>query len=196
MSDLLLATSLNQEQKDCAENIQRSANALLTVINDILDFSKVESGRLDVETVQFDLNVAIEGVNKMLSFAATRKNLNFECVVAPEIARDLKVLGDPGRLRQILTNLLNNSIKFTSDGSVKLKASIEADDPQTITVEFRIEDTGVGIEDEIQKRLFKPFSQADSSTARLFGGTGLGLTISKNVSSMFYAQPQDNHFVC
>ncbi|KAI9714988.1 MAG: hypothetical protein M1828_001095 [Chrysothrix sp. TS-e1954] len=181
MSDLLLDTELDDEQRDCAENIHRSANALLTVINDILDISKVESGRLDIETVQFDLNVAIEGVEKMLSFAATRKNLAFESIVAPEVARDLKVFGDPGRLRQILTNLLTNSIKFTSDGSVKLKACIREETPQDMVVEFRIEDTGVGIEEDIQKRLFKPFSQADSSTARRFGGTGLGLTISKHL---------------
>ena len=183
MSDLLLDTPLDEEQKECAENIQRSANGLLTVINDILDFSKVESGRLDVEEVQFNLAIVIRDVNKMLSFAAERKNLSFETNIRPEIARDMKVLGDPGRLRQILTNLMTNSIKFTSEGLVKLTVLIREEALQTVSVEFRIEDTGVGIEEEIMQKLFKPFSQADSSTARRFGGTGLGLTISKNVSA-------------
>jgi signal transduction histidine kinase len=181
MSELLLDTELDQEQRDCAENIQRSANGLLTVINDILDFSKVESGRLDVEEVQFSLSVVIRDVNKMMAFAADRKNLAYESDVHPDIGKDLKVMGDPGRLRQILTNLLTNSIKFTTEGHVKLSARLISDEQDVATVEFVVEDTGIGIEEEVRKRLFKPFSQADSSTARRFGGTGLGLTISKNV---------------
>jgi signal transduction histidine kinase len=97
----------------------------------------------------------------------------------------LKVMGDPGRLRQILTNLLTNSIKFTSEGSVTMQVKIREETAETIAVEFTVEDTGIGIEEEVRKRLFQPFSQADSSTARRFGGTGLGLTISKNVSGTF-----------
>ena len=182
MSDLLLDTNLDEEQQDCAENIQRSANGLLTVINDILDFSKVESGRLDVEEVQFSLSVVIRDVTKMMSFAAQRKNIAYESSVQEEVERDLRLVGDPGRLRQILTNVLTNSIKFTAEGSVKLQVSIIDESKETITVEFVVEDTGIGIEEEVRKRLFQPFSQADSSTARRFGGTGLGLTISKNVS--------------
>lgn len=182
MSELLLDMSLNEEQKDCAENIQRSANALLTVINDILDFSKVESGRLDVEEVQFSLSVVLQDVNKMMSFAAQRKNIVYESSIEPQVERDLRVMGDPGRLRQILTNVLTNSIKFTSEGHVRLAVSITTETKETVTVRFVVEDTGIGIEEEVRKRLFQPFSQADSSTARRFGGTGLGLTISKNVS--------------
>ncbi|KAJ9648550.1 hypothetical protein H2199_001405 [Coniosporium tulheliwenetii] len=181
MSELLLDMPLDQEARDCAENIQRSANGLLTVINDILDLSKVESGRLDVEEVQFSLSVVIRDVNKMMSFAAERKGLTYESSIQPEIERDVKVMGDPGRLRQILTNLLTNSIKFTSEGSVKLSVSIIGVTADTVKVNFVVEDTGIGIEEEVRKRLFKPFSQADSSTARRFGGTGLGLTISKNL---------------
>lgn len=181
MSELLLDTDLNQEQHECAENIQRSANGLLTVINDILDFSKVESGRLDIEEVQFSLPVVIRDVNKMLSFAALKKNLAYESDIQPEIEHGLRVMGDPGRLRQILTNLLTNSIKFTSEGRVKLSVCVQGETDQTVDVKFVVEDTGTGIEEEVRKRLFKPFSQADSSTARRFGGTGLGLTISKNV---------------
>ncbi|OJD29247.1 histidine kinase hhk6p [Diplodia corticola] len=186
MSELLLDTKLDQEQKDCAENIQRSANGLLTVINDILDLSKVESGRLDVEEVQFSLLVVLRDVNKMMAFAALRKNISYESNIPPEIERDLKVMGDPGRLRQILTNLLTNSIKFTSEGHVSLSVSINSENDETINVQFVVEDTGIGIEEEVRQRLFKPFSQADSSTARRFGGTGLGLAISKNLVDLMH----------
>ncbi len=181
MSELLIDTDLDTEQRECAENIQRSANGLLTVINDILDLSKVESGRLDIEEVQFSLSVVIHDVCKMLSFAAERKNLIFESDVQIGTDEDLIVMGDPGRVRQILTNLLTNSIKFTSEGSVKLAVKVKKEMSDNIEVLFSVEDTGIGIEEDVRKRLFKPFSQADSSTARRFGGTGLGLTICKNV---------------
>ncbi len=118
----------------------------------------------------------------MLSFAAERKNLSYETDVEPAIAQDLRVMGDPGRLRQILTNLLTNSIKFTSDGRVTLRAFVQKETAETVVVQFSVEDTGIGIEEDVRKKLFTPFSQADSSTARRYGGTGLGLTISKNVS--------------
>jgi PAS domain S-box-containing protein len=186
MSDLLLDMNLDEEQKECAENIQRSANGLLAVINDILDFSKVESGRLDIEEVQFSLSVVLRDVNKMMSFAAQRKNIAYESAVQPEIQRDLRVMGDPGRLRQILTNVLTNSIKFTSEGHVRLATSIVAETKETVTVQFVVEDTGIGIEEDVRQRLFQPFSQADSSTARRFGGTGLGLTISKNLVQLMH----------
>ena len=182
MSELLMDTDLDIEQRECAENIQRSANGLLTVINDILDLSKVESGRLDIEEVQFSLSVVIHDVSKMLSFAAERKNLIFESDVQIGMDEDMIVMGDPGRVRQILTNLLTNSIKFTSEGFVKLAVKAKKESDENIEVLFSVEDTGIGIEEEVRQRLFKPFSQADSSTARRFGGTGLGLTICKNVS--------------
>lgn len=182
MSELMLDTTLDEEQGDFAMNIQRSANSLLTVINDILDFSKVESGRLDIEEVQFSLSVVIADVSKMLSFAAERKGLRFISDICLDEAEDFVLLGDPGRVRQILTNLLTNSIKFTSEGWVKMSIRLLEETNESVTVEFTVEDTGIGIEEEVKKRLFRPFSQADSSTARRFGGTGLGLTISKNVS--------------
>jgi len=186
MSELLLDMDLDEEQKECAENIHRSANGLLAVINDILDFSKVESGRLDVEEVQFSLSVVLRDVNKMMAFAAQRKNIVYESYMQPEVERDLRVMGDPGRLRQILTNVLTNSIKFTSDGHVHLTVSNTDETPETVTVQFVVKDTGIGIEEEVRKRLFQPFSQADSSTARRFGGTGLGLTISKNLVELMH----------
>ncbi|KAF1912413.1 hypothetical protein BDU57DRAFT_458502 [Ampelomyces quisqualis] len=188
MSELLSDMNLNDEQKECAENIHRSANSLLTVINDILDFSKVESGRLDVEEVQFSLSVVLRDVNKMMSFAAQRKGLAYQSSIQEEVQEDLRVMGDPGRLRQILTNVLTNSIKFTSDGTVKLSVSLSHQAKDSVTVNFMVSDTGIGIEDEVRKRLFQPFSQADSSTARRFGGTGLGLTISKNLVELMKGQ--------
>lgn len=181
LSELLLDTPLSTEQRDFAENIQRSANCLLTVINDILDLSKVESGHLDIEEVPFSLSILVQDVCKMLLFAAQRKNLDFKSEIRLGTGKDLIVMGDPGRVRQILTNLLTNSIKFTSDGYVKLAVVGKLENKVTSEIFFTIIDTGIGIEEEIQKRLFKPFVQADSSTARKFGGTGLGLTICKNV---------------
>ena len=187
MSELMLDTTLDEEQDDFAHNIQRSANSLLTVINDILDFSKVESGRLDVEEIQFNLSLVAKDVGKMMSFAAERKNLRFISDIRLGDSEDFVLLGDPGRVRQILTNLLTNSIKFTSDGWVKMSVNLLNETDESVTVEFTVEDTGIGIENEVRAKLFQPFSQADSSTARRFGGTGLGLTISKNVSCAIFS---------
>ena len=188
MSELLIDTDLDEEQRECAENIQRSANALLTVINDILDLSKVESGRLDIEEVQFSLPVVIKDVSKMMAFAAERKNLAYLEDIQIGLNEELVVLGDPGRCRQILTNLLTNSIKFTSEGYVKLSVKIASEAAETITIVFAVEDTGIGFDDDVRKRLFRPFSQADSSTARRFGGTGLGLTICKNLVDLMHGE--------
>jgi signal transduction histidine kinase/CheY-like chemotaxis protein len=188
MAELLTDMNLDEEQQECAENIQRSANGLLTVINDILDFSKVESGRLDIEEVQFSLSVVVRDVSKMLGFAAERKNLIFESNIAVGLEKDLIVMGDPGRVRQIITNLLTNSIKFTSEGHVKFSVLKGKETADTFEVKFVVEDTGIGIEEEVRKRLFQPFSQADSSTARRFGGTGLGLTISKNLVDLMHGR--------
>jgi signal transduction histidine kinase len=188
MAELLADTDLDEEQQECAENIQRSANGLLTVINDILDFSKVESGRLDIEEVQFSLSVVVRDVSKMLGFAAERKNLIFESDINVGQDTDLIVMGDPGRVRQIITNLLTNSIKFTSEGYVKFSVLRARETAETFEVKFVVEDTGIGIEEEVRKRLFQPFSQADSSTARRFGGTGLGLTISKNLVDLMHGR--------
>nr|POE48330.1 two-component system protein a [Quercus suber] len=191
MSELLLdddQSGLSKDQRECAENIQRSANGLLTVINDILDFSKVESGRLDIEEVQFDLSIVIRDVNKMLSFAAERKGLKY--VDDIQQLRSWKVMGDPGRLRQVITNLLTNSIKFTSEGTVTMRVKAQKETDEMVEVNFIVEDTGIGIEEEVRRKLFKPFSQADSSTARRFGGTGLGLTISKNLVELMHGRIQ------
>ncbi|KAL0935044.1 hsp90-like protein [Colletotrichum truncatum] len=186
MAELLRDMALDSEQMEYVENIQRSANALLTVINDILDFSKVESGRLDIEEVQFSLSVIVTDVRKMLSFAAERKNLDFKSDISRDIENDLVVIGDPGRVRQIITNLLTNSIKFTNQGYVKFSVQKEKETADTIVVKFIVEDSGIGIEEEVRKKLFQPFSQGDASTARKFGGTGLGLTICKNLLDLMH----------
>ncbi|KAH0609175.1 uncharacterized protein H6S33_001403 [Morchella sextelata] len=182
MAEIILDTNLDTEQREFAENIQRSANALLTVINDILDISKVESGRLDIEEVQFSLPLVVQDVTKMLSFDVERRKLAFECDADwGEAGENMTVIGDPGRIRQILTNLLTNSIKFTHEGFIKLYVEVVKEDDESIVVRFEVKDSGIGIDDDVQQKLFQPFTQADSSTARRFGGTGLGLTISKNL---------------
>lgn len=186
MSELLGGTDLDPEQKEFLENIQSSATSLLTVINDILDFSKVESGRLDVEEVRFSLSLIVKEVGRMLQFAVERKNLDFRLEIGEDIEKDLVVIGDPGRVRQIITNLLTNSIKFTNQGYVKFSVAKQKETDDTIEVCFTVEDTGIGIDEEVRKRLFQPFSQGDASTARRFGGTGLGLTICKNLLDLMH----------
>jgi signal transduction histidine kinase len=148
--------------------------------------------------------VVIRDINKMVEFGAQRKNLSYESYVQPEIEHDFKVMGDPGRLRQIIQNLLTNSLKFTTEGFIKLIVRIIGENAEAYNVQFEVVDTGIGVEEEVRKKLFQPFSQADSSTARRklslfyyylntnlvfylgFGGTGLGLTISKNVSYLYF----------
>ena len=184
MVEILLETDLDCEQREWAETIHRSANGLLTVINDVLDLSKVESGKLDLEEIPFSLATLVNDISKMLSFAAEQKGIEFKNEIHESVEHDLVVLGDPGRLRQILTNLLTNSIKFTSKGYVKIAIRCDEESGESIKIFFTVKDTGIGIDEEVQKRLFKPFSQADSSTARKYGGTGLGLTICKSVREL------------
>lgn len=134
------------------------------------------------------MSVIVRDVAKMLSFAAQRKNLQFIADIAPEVEDDLVVLGDPGRVRQIITNLLTNSIKFTHQGFVKLSVTKEKDSDHNLELRFQVQDTGIGIDDAIRKRLFQPFSQGDASTARKFGGTGLGLTICKSLLELMHGR--------
>lgn len=188
MAELLADMKLDAEQQEYVENIQSSATSLLTVINDILDFSKVESGRLDIEEVHFSLSVIVEEVGRMLRFAVERKNLDFQSDIGRDIREDLVVIGDPGRVRQIITNLLTNSIKFTNQGYVRFSVVKERETADTIEIRFVVEDTGIGIQDEVRKKLFQPFSQGDASTARRFGGTGLGLTICKNLLDLMHGR--------
>jgi signal transduction histidine kinase len=189
MVDLLSEDpTLSAEQRECVNSIQVSAKALLTIVNDILDFSKIESGRLDIEEEPFNLGSTVGSLCQLLTTFAHQKGLNFIC--QNSLDGHLEILGDAGRIRQILSNLLMNALKFTAQGSVKISVAgktIESDitDYETLEVQFVIEDTGIGIEKHILDTLFTPYYQGDASTARLYGGTGLGLTISQNVSLPF-----------
>ncbi|KAE8448682.1 hypothetical protein EG329_008897 [Mollisiaceae sp. DMI_Dod_QoI] len=177
--------TLTAEQREYVNSIQLSARALLAIVNDILDFSKIESGRLDIEEVPFNLSAVVSELCKLLGKFAQQKGLEF--IYEDCMDEKLEVLGDPGRTRQVLSNLLTNALKFTKEGSVKLMVTCTPIKPsidEIVEVKFVIKDTGIGIEKEVLDKLFQPFSQGDSSTARLYGGTGLGLTISKNLASL------------
>jgi signal transduction histidine kinase/DNA-binding response OmpR family regulator len=182
MSDLLLETPLGEEQREYAETVRYSGQSLLAILNDILDFSKIEAGSLGLETINFDLRREVEEVAALLAGSAHEKGLELASFVEP--GTPTAVRGDPFRLRQILTNILGNAIKFTEEGEVTLRAELVEDTPDTATVRFEVSDTGIGMTEEQRSRLFEPFTQADASTTRRYGGTGLGLVISKQLVLM------------
>jgi signal transduction histidine kinase/DNA-binding response OmpR family regulator len=182
MTDLALETELTAEQQEYLGTVKLSADSLLAVINDILDFSKIEAGRIDLEMIQFDLRDCLEGTLKTLALRADEKGLELLCEVAAEVPEIVE--GDSSRLRQVLVNLLGNAIKFTNEGEVALKAHVEAEDGKDRILHFTVSDTGIGIPLEKQKLIFDPFTQADTSTTRKYGGTGLGLTISARLVEM------------
>jgi CheY-like chemotaxis protein len=182
MTDLLLETDLNSEQRDYAGMVRASADSLLTVINDILDFSKIEAGKLELEDIDFRLRGSIEPTLKTLALRSHQKGLELNCIVEHDVPEALA--GDPGRLRQVLINLLGNAVKFTEKGEVNLKVQRESVDEETACLHFLVEDTGIGIPQEKQEGIFEAFTQSDGSTARRFGGTGLGLTISRQLVQM------------
>jgi PAS domain S-box-containing protein len=183
MAGLMLDTELTPEQRQYAEVIQSSGETLLTLIDDILDFSKIEAGKLDLEELDFDLRSTLEDFADALAFRAHQKDVEFHCLVRPDVPDRLR--GDPGRLRQILNNLAGNAVKFTREGevSVIVERRHEAGDAEVV-LRFSVYDTGIGISGEAQARLFTAFSQADGSTTRKFGGTGLGLAISKRLAGL------------
>ncbi len=182
MTGLLLDTELTQEQREYGEAVRRSGESLLTIINDILDFSKIEAGKLDLESLEFDLRTVIEEVAVLLAERADSKGLELACLVYHDVPTLLR--GDPGRLRQILMNLVGNAIKFTEQGEVIVRVSLAEAKVDTVLVRFEVSDTGAGIAPETRARLFQSFSQADSSTTRQYGGTGLGLAIAKQLAEM------------
>ncbi|MEJ2157266.1 MAG: ATP-binding protein [Desulfobacteraceae bacterium] len=179
MSGLLAETRLDREQCEFIQAIQKSAEALLSIIDDILDFSKIEAGKLDFNLLNFDLQDTIGSVAEMLSFKAHEKGLEFGIYIDPAVPRFF--IGDPSRLRQVLINLTANAIKFTSQGEVVIRVSADNESDTHAHLYFSVTDTGVGIPEERRNRLFKPFSQIDTSTTRIYGGTGLGLAISKKL---------------
>jgi two-component system sensor histidine kinase/response regulator len=182
MTDLTLETELTPEQRDYLETVKLSADSLLNVINDILDFSKIEAGKVDIEEINFDLHECIEGALKTLALRADEKGLELLCEVSSEVSET--VVGDPGRLRQILINLVGNALKFTLEGEVGLKVQADVIEETAATLHFIVSDTGVGIAPDKLNAIFGSFSQADTSTTREYGGTGLGLTISKHLIEM------------
>ncbi len=179
MTELMLNTQLEPEQREYAETVRASANALLGLINDILDFSKIDAGRMTVERVEFDLRTPVLEVVDLLAEHAQRKGLEICCLVHHDVPR--RVLGDASRLRQVLTNLVGNAIKFTDSGEVCVRVNNQPAADGKPGVRFSIEDTGIGIAPEAHSRLFQPFCQADGSTTRRYGGTGLGLVISRKL---------------
>jgi signal transduction histidine kinase/DNA-binding response OmpR family regulator len=179
MTGLLLDTDLSTEQREYAETVRRSGESLLSVINDILDFSKIEAGRMTIEAVPFDLRLVIEEVNEMLAPKIEDRKLDLVLQYPPDVPRHF--LGDGGRIRQIVTNLVGNAIKFTANGHVLITVNCESQDVEKARIRVSVEDTGPGIPAEKVDRLFERFSQVDTSTTRKYGGTGLGLAISKQL---------------
>jgi signal transduction histidine kinase/CheY-like chemotaxis protein len=179
MTDLLLGTGLDSEQREYTEMVRTSAESLLIVINDILDFSKIEAGKFELETLEFNVRGSIEPTLKALALRAHQKGLELTCMIEPDVPD--AVVGDPGRMRQVLVNLLGNSLKFTEKGEVTLGVEAESVKAEAVSLHFRVKDTGVGIPVEKQGRIFEAFTQVDGTTARHFGGTGLGLTICRQL---------------
>ncbi len=182
MASLLLDSDLTREQREYTELVIRSAESLVTVINDILDFSKIEAGKLLLETIDFNLRQAIEKTIDIQSLRANEKQLELVCEINPKVPSLLR--GDPGRLRQVLTNLISNAIKFTEKGEVTIRVGMDKEEDHLVLLRFEVADTGIGVPVDRQKKIFNAFTQGDSSTTRKYGGTGLGLSISRQLVRM------------
>ena len=182
MTELVLATELTEEQREHLTTAMSCSDALLSLINDILDFSKIEAGRMELETVEFDLAQVVEGVADMLGQRALQKGLELVCHLEPEVPAYLR--GDPLRLRQVLLNLAGNAVKFTDQGEVVVSVKVKERDDRKVNLEFSVRDTGVGIAPEQKEQIFRSFTQADGAATRRHGGTGLGLTISRQIINL------------
>ena len=181
MTDLMLETELTAEQREYLELVKGSADALLTIINDILDFSKIEAGKLTLENVSFDLRASLRELAKTLALKAQEKGVEFLFDVEPDVPQH--VASDPGRLRQVLMNLVGNALKFTKKGEIELRARLNSRTGETMVLEFSVRDTGIGIPEDKRRSIFEAFAQGDTSTTRKYGGTGLGLAISTRLVS-------------
>ncbi len=179
MTELLLDTQLDEVQRDYAETVRRSGDSLLGIINDILDFSKIEAGKLEIEAIDFNLVDAIEDVAELLASPAQSKGIELVVAIDEDVPRTLR--GDPARLRQVLTNLVGNAVKFTEAGQVVVSVGVGETDAAQTVLRFNVSDTGPGMSAETCARIFDPFTQADSSTTRMHGGTGLGLAITRQL---------------
>ena len=179
MTGLLLDTDLQPVQRDYTETVRKSADALLSIVNDILDFSKIEAGRMELELVPFELRAMLDEMNDMLSLQAQRKQVEYLCHVDPDVPASL--IGDPGRLRQILTNLIGNAVKFTDQGEIAIRVALKSLSERGAALEFAVRDTGPGIPANQIGSLFQEFTQLDGSTARRYEGTGLGLAIARRL---------------
>ncbi len=186
MTDLLLDTHLTLEQQEYADTIRESADSLLNIINDILDFSKIEAGKLVIEKIDFELHVTVDTIIDLFAVKAEEKGLELSYFLDPDVPVFLR--GDPGRLRQVIINLVNNAIKFTNNGQVNISVCQTKETDSHTTLRFVVKDTGIGIPEDCVNRLFQSFSQVDSSTARKFGGSGLGLAISKQITELLGGQ--------
>ncbi len=186
MTNFLLETNLNSEQREFTDIVRESTDALMNIINDILDFSKIEAGKLELDNIDFDLRVTVESAISLFAVKVDQNGLGFSCFIDPEVPSLLK--GDPGRLKQVINNFINNAIKFTKDGEVAVNVTIAGETNSHATVRFAVRDTGIGIPAKYMDRLFKSFSQVDASTTRKYGGTGLGLSISKQIVEMMAGQ--------
>lgn len=175
MTELLSATEMNEEQQECVETIRQCGEVLLTVINDVLDFSKIESGKFEIEMIPTNLVGCAVAARDALQTAAARKGLNIRFEAAPDVSG--LWMADSVRLRQVLLNLINNAIKFTEQGDIGISIRLENSSAPNYMVRFAVSDTGIGLTEEQMKKLFQAFTQADSSTTRRYGGSGLGLTI-------------------
>jgi len=182
MTNLLLGTPLNSQQKEFTNIIRNSGDVLLGIINDILDFSKIEAGKLELEIIEFNIRNIVEEAVELFSQKAHEKNIELLSIVYQDVPAVLN--GDPGRIRQVLINLIGNAIKFTSRGEVVVRVKLYKKENNRIVLYFSVTDTGIGLTKENQRKLFNPFIQADGSTTRKYGGTGLGLSISKRIAEM------------
>ena len=180
MTGLLLDTDLSEEQRRYAEIVRTSGESLLGLINDILDFSKIEAGKLEMETLDFDLRSLLDDFAEIMALRAHEAGLEFMCAAAPDVPAFLR--GDPGRLRQVLINLAGNAVKFTHEGEIAVRASLDWETDAEAVVRFSVRDTGIGIAADKQESLFQQFTQVDASTTRKYGGTGLGLAISRQLA--------------
>ncbi len=190
MAQLLLETNLSEEQLEFAKTIQTSAEALLIVINDILDFSKIEAGKLDIEPINFDLKKEVNNVIELLEDKSNEKNIEMIAIYAPDAPH--YIVGDPGRIRQVLLNLVSNAVKFTKKGHVLVRVDKIDEFENDVTMKITVEDTGIGIPEEKLKFIFDKFTQADASMTRKFGGTGLGLAITSQLVKLMGGEIQVN----